>query len=379
MTTHPFDAKKLDALMEEAGMDLVLATTRHNVRYLTGGRYHHFFARSTRLGMSQYLAVVGLPRGRFQDAFYTGRRQEQRELKQAPLWIAQQYFGVWETKSAAALTVDAVKKLGLERGTIGVEMPFLPADAYVIIQQGLPHARLADVTALFGELRAIKTAEEIASLREAHEAVAEAIQATFRWGSDGVTTQALNDHIRVEIEQRGPDFVYCFTTAGPSVLRAPSTQVTWRRGHVLELDAGGELRDYISDIARMGCMGKPSALADDMLQQILAIQDRIRSMVKPGVPCAEIYREGDRLFKASPFAAGGGAFEAHGLGVVTHEPPVIRPTNPRPLEAGMVISIETDFEHLDVGRVKIEDTVVVTPNGPEGLGDLGRQWTIAEG
>jgi Xaa-Pro aminopeptidase len=378
MTTYPFDAKKLEALMEEAKLDLLLASTRHNIRYLTGGRYHHFFLRSTRLGPSQYLAVAGLPRGRFQDAFYVGRRQEQRELQAMPLWIGQQYFGIWETKSTAGQTVEAVKKLGLETGTIGVEMPFLPADAYVAIQQGLPHARLVDATALLGELRAIKRPEEIAILREAHEAVAEAIHATFRWGRDGVTTQALNEHIRPEIEQRGPDFIYCFTTAGPSVLRAPSQQ-RWTRGNVLELDCGGELRDYISDIARMGCMGKPSPLADDMLNEILAIQERARALVRPGIPCAEVYLEGERVFKASRFAAGGGAFEAHGLGIVSHEPPVIRPNNPRHLEAGMVLSIETDFEHPEVGRVKIEDTVVVTPNGPEGLGDLGRQWTIVDG
>lgn len=378
MTTYPFDAVKLEALMEEARMNLLLASTRHNIRYLTGGRYHHFFLRSTRQAASQYLAVVGLPRGRLQDAFYVGRREEQRELKEHPLWIGQQYFGVWETVSAAGLTVDAVKKLGLEGGTIGVEMPFLPADAYVAIQQGLPHARLVDATPLLGALRTIKTDAEIATLREAHEAVAEAIHATFTWGRDGVTTQALNDHIRAEVEQRGPDFIYCFTTAGPSVLRAPSQQ-RWTRGHVLELDCGGEWRDFISDIARMGSMGKPSALADDMLNEILVIQERARKVVKAGVPCSEIYLEGERAFKASRFAGGAGRFEAHGLGIVSHEPPRIRPDNPKPLEANMVLSIETDFEHPEVGRVKIEDTVVVTPHGPEGLGDLGRTWTIVDG
>ena len=305
MMTYSFDAKKLEVLMEEARMDLVLASTRHNIRYLTGGRYHHFFLRSSRQGASQYLAVVGLPRGRFQDAFYVGRREEQRELRDHPLWIGQQYFGVWETRSAAGLTVDAVKKLGLEGGTIGAEMPFLPADAYITIQQGLPHARLVDVTPLLAELRTIKSDAEIAIMREAHEAVAEAIHATFLWGRDGVTTQVLNDHIRAEVERRGPDFIYCFTTAGPSVLRAPS-QKKWTRGNVLELDCGGELQDYISDIARMGCMGKPSALADDMLNEILAIQERARKLVKPGVPCSEIYLEGERAFKASRFAAGGG-------------------------------------------------------------------------
>ncbi len=375
---YPFDAEKLEALMAEAEMDLVLVTTRHNIRYLTGGRYHHFFARSTRMGTSQYLSVVGLPRGRFQDTFYVGRRQEERELKDQPLWMEQQYLGVYQTWSAASLTVDAVKQLGLEKGTLGVELPFLPADAYVAIQQGLSHATLVDATELLGHLREIKTEQEIAILREAHEALAEAIHATFHWGHDGVTTQALNDHIRVEIEQRGPDFMYCFTTAGPGVLRAPS-QMQWKGGQVLELDAGGELQDYISDIARMGCLGKPAAVADEMLQEILSIQERVRALVKPGTPCAEVHLEGDRAFQASQFAGGAGRFVAHGLGVVTHEPPVIHPDNPRPLEAGMVLSIETDFEHPEVGRVKIEDTVAVTPDGAEGLGDLGRTWTIVDG
>lgn len=378
MMTYPFDARKLEGLMEEARLDLLLASSRHNIKYLTGGRYHHFFGRSTRQGNSQYLAVVGLPRGRFGDAFYVGRREERRELAEMPLWIGTQYLGVWETLSAARLTADAITKLGLTTATIGVEMPFLPADAYVAIQQALPHARLVDCTALLGELRAIKTPEEITIMREAHDSVAEAIQATFRQGRDGVTTETLWDTIRVEVEERGLHFIYCFTTAGPSVLRAPSRQ-PWRRGHVLELDCGGELRDYIADVARMGSMGKPSALADDMLNEILAIQAKARALVRPGTPCSEVYLEGERAFKTSRFADGGGRFEAHGLGIVSHEPPRIRPDNTRPLEAGMVLSIETDFEHPQVGRVKIEDTVVVTRHGHEGLGDAARHWTVVDG
>jgi len=38
----------------------------------------------------------------------------------------------------------------------------------------------------------------------------------------------------------------------------------------------------------------------------------------------------------------------------------------------MVISIETGIRHPEVGYVKIEDTVAVTPSGCEGLGGLGR-------
>lgn len=46
----PFDAGRLERLLAEQGMDAVLASSRHNVRYLTGGHYHHFFARTQRLG-----------------------------------------------------------------------------------------------------------------------------------------------------------------------------------------------------------------------------------------------------------------------------------------------------------------------------------------
>jgi hypothetical protein len=51
----------------------VLAHTRHNVRYLTGGYYYHFHANSTRMGRSQYLPFVGIPRARVQEAFYVER------------------------------------------------------------------------------------------------------------------------------------------------------------------------------------------------------------------------------------------------------------------------------------------------------------------
>ncbi|KIZ46788.1 hypothetical protein OO17_06205, partial [Rhodopseudomonas palustris] len=38
----PFDTGKLDRLMDEAGIDVIVATSRHNVQYLLGG-YRFFF------------------------------------------------------------------------------------------------------------------------------------------------------------------------------------------------------------------------------------------------------------------------------------------------------------------------------------------------
>ena len=76
-------------------------------------------------------------------------------------------------------------------------------------------------------------------------------------------------------------------------------------------------------------------------------------------------------------------FVAHGMGLIPHEAPRLTATGPipypakhakRPLETGMVLSIETHVKHPDVGFVKLEDTVVVTESGWEAFGDWGRGW-----
>jgi hypothetical protein len=39
----PFDAAQLDALMDEAGIEVLLATSKHSIQYLLGG-YRYFFS-----------------------------------------------------------------------------------------------------------------------------------------------------------------------------------------------------------------------------------------------------------------------------------------------------------------------------------------------
>jgi Xaa-Pro aminopeptidase len=74
------------------------------------------------------------------------------------------------------------------------------------------------------------------------------------------------------------------------------------------------------------------------------------------------------------------------MGLVSHEAPRLTSTGPvpysaydadRPLEAGMVVSIETTMKHPKRGFIKLEDTVAVTEHGYEGFGDKGRGWNRA--
>jgi Xaa-Pro dipeptidase len=50
----PFDATQLDRLMDEAGLDVLMATSKHNVQYLLGGHRSFFFDNMDAIGSGRY-------------------------------------------------------------------------------------------------------------------------------------------------------------------------------------------------------------------------------------------------------------------------------------------------------------------------------------
>ena len=85
-TETPFDTAKLDRLMGEADLDVLVVTSRHNVQYLLGGYRFFFFDVMDAIGVSRYLPVVVYQRGRPENTFYVGNRMEgfERELGTIP-------------------------------------------------------------------------------------------------------------------------------------------------------------------------------------------------------------------------------------------------------------------------------------------------------
>ena len=370
----PFDAAKLDRLMAEAGLGLVLASTRHNVRYLSGGYYYHFHANSTRMGRSQYLAFVGVPSSRVRETFFVGRAEERGQMEAESLWIAERIDAVRGTVSAAEGAVKALRRLGLTSGRIGVEMPFLPADAWLALKAALPDVDLVDATPLLNELRAVKSDSEIEILRTAYAGVAASIQAAFRGSRPGDTTRDIARRVERAMAERDISFLFALVCAGPGFLRAPSS-ARWEPGQVLHIDAGGTVQDYVADICRMGCIGEPCPLAKELHAACLEVQAAARARVRAGVSCGDVLRAGRETAGGYGFSKYA-RFVVHSIGMVSYEEPEFTPESTRTLEKGMVLSIETDFLHPEVGHVKIEDAVVVGETGCEGLGDTGREWQV---
>jgi Xaa-Pro aminopeptidase len=366
--------------MRQAGAEVLLASSRHNLRYLTGGYCYPLYAWDAHTRGTQYLPFLAVPESRLEEAFLIGRPGEGEALQEAGGWLRRCHeSAAIGTRPAAARAVEALKGLGLEQGGIAVELPSLPADAFQTLVEGLPRARLLDAAPILDHLRAVKSPRELRILREAARRNLEAVAAVLASGRDGESTAEVAARVAREFGRRELHFLYALVCAGPGFFRIPSPRRRWTRGNPLHIDTAGLLDGYIAETCRMGCLGPPSALAERLLRGCLELEEAVLPELRPGLPAGELQRRGDDFLKAQAHPPGGrGRFIAHGIGLVHHEDPVIETGRSEPLEAGMVLSLEMELLHPDAGHVKLEDLAAVTPSGGELLSPAARQWQVSE-
>jgi Xaa-Pro dipeptidase len=374
----PFDTNKLMALMEKFEFDLLLVSTRHNTRYLTGGYYYPLYMWDAHARRTQYLSFLGIPRGGLGESFFVGRPGETEVMREAEVWIPQCYEGERiASLSAAAALVDVLKQRNLAAQRIALELPSLPADVFEMLKSRLPQAEFFDAVPMMDKLRAVKRPEEIERIREGTKNNQEALAAVLTSGRDGATTAEIAHRVAAEFGKRGLHFLYALVCAGPSFFRAPSEKRLWRRDRILHIDAGGMTGGYIVELCRMGCLGKPSGLAEDLLQGCRDLENAVLGTLRPGVKAAAVQRRGDGFLKGYPLGEYG-KFVAHGIGLVHHEDPVVDTNSSDQLEEGNVLSIEMEFRTPEVGHVKIEDMVLITKTGNEVLSPEGNDWFISD-
>lgn len=371
--------------MDSAGVDLVLCTSKHNVQYLLGGYQFFFFAHMDAIGISRYLPALGYPKGHPERAFYIGNIQENWQQEFEPLWTPTIKNNAWTSEDVATYAAAYIGALNLGSSTIAIEQSFLPADCFKSLRRLLPGAEFVEALPILEDLRAVKQAWELDLIKKASEAVVDSMLAVFSATGHGTTTAEVAEALRHEQIQRGLNFDYCLASTGQSFNRYPS-DAKWEAGNGICLDSGGNKLGYIGDLARMAVMGRPTPLMVEILEEIAAVQMAARMPIRPGALGREIF---DRAMTemASCAHRASASFIAHGMGLVSHEAPRLTSSGPvpypashaeRPLEVGMVLSVETSVQDARAGYVKLEDTICVTETGWEAYGDYGRGWNLAE-
>jgi Xaa-Pro aminopeptidase len=381
-----WDAAKLARLLDDEAIDVMLVASPHNLRHLLDGYEYFLYARAGQLGLSRYQPLLGCMADNLEGSFYVGAGNEAWGVETEPLWVPELFLSAWSPGDAAQIAAEQLRRRGYETAIVGVELSFLAAEALLTLEQKLPGARFVEVGHLLEELRAVKRPDELASMRAAGEGIVNSMLATFELISPGVTKLDIVEQYRRELTSRGLTFDYCLVTVGDDLNRAPSERKL-RAGETLSLDSGGELEGFVADMARMAVAGEPTPALEEALAAVEYVQAAARRAVVPGRAGDEILAAAGRALAELPQREHMG-FLAHGMGRVTHEvprlanggsPPYAASHVERPLEPGIVLSVETQLANERLGFVKLEDAVIVTADGCEAIGDVGRAWNRVNG
>ena len=279
-TSPPFDSARLDALLDEAGMDAVVISSKHNIQYLFGGYRFFFFDHFDAIGVSRYLPILIYVKGHPDQSTYIGHGMEAYEKELGKFWTP-----AFQTSStsfdSARLAANHLAKLAPKLKRVGVERAFLPADAAELLARELPGMTFVEAHLPLERLRARKTREELDLLRLASELVVDSMLAVIASHGPGATKAELVEALRREEVNRGLTFEYCLITAGTSRNRAPSDEV-WGAGDILSLDSGGNYKGYIGDLCRMAIQGEPDGELQELLGEVDAIQMAARKPIRAG-------------------------------------------------------------------------------------------------
>jgi Xaa-Pro aminopeptidase len=149
----------------------------------------------------------------------------------------------------------------------------------------------------------------------------------------------------------------------------------------LLLDWGATGRLYKSDITRiiltrklLGTNGSAAKEIESRLENLYTVvlrgQEIAISMIRPGVQARDVDRAVRAHFEQhgvnDKFNHGLG----HGIGLQIHEGPMLRSNSDDVLTAGNVVTVEPGVYFPGFGGVRIEDDVLVTPDGCEVLTSL---------
>ncbi|MFB3825282.1 MAG: M24 family metallopeptidase [Bryobacteraceae bacterium] len=333
--------------LAERGLDGLLLATGANLRYLSG------FTGSN----AMLLVAAGGEAILFTDPRY--RIQAHAEVS-CRTRVASGPLTPEVVKAVAKLRI---RKLGFERARFSY-------DGYDQLRSRLPlKTALEPVAGVVEARRMVKSAAEIALIRQSMEIAVKAFEQSIRHARAGMREFDLAaeiDHHMRRLGAEKPSFETIVAAGARSALpHASPTAARLEPGALVLIDMGAQLEGYASDMTRMLSCGPPPAKARKLYRAVIEAQQAALAAVRAGVSSAHPDRAARRVLRAHGLERAFVHSTGHGLGLEIHEAPRLGRREKIRLQAGMTVTVEPGAYLEGYGGVRIEDTVVVTQTGCE--------------
>ena len=347
---------RLRQAMTEHPIDALLVSSPKDIYYLTG-----FVGHDSVLMVADTAAVI-----------ITDSRYDE-------------FLDPWRGTSVAEVVMgtrhrleDSVAAQCKSRGVwkLGIEAEWLTVSARTKVTAALTQGQVVDTVGLVGRLRMVKDELELAAIARAGAIQCDALNAALSRFEHGMTERELCAVLEYEMKTRGasgPSFD-TMVLAGPNsaIIHALTGETRIDQGTLL-IDWGAVFGGYCSDMTRTFAVGGFPEKVREIYDIVAEAQQTGIDACGPGKTCAEVDAAARSIIHRSGYGEFFGHGLGHGLGLDIHEDPYFNElATDIALQVGMVMTVEPGIYLPGIGGVRIEDDVVITPEGCRVLTDFPR-------
>ncbi len=356
------------SLMKEAGLNVILLAKPANIFYLTGDGRLCAYAMITQDGK----VAMGVPKTDVEDVIRIARFDR--------------IIGFEDEVGMIHSIAHHFEHFGIKEGTVGLEYTYLTQSMMAMLTH--PHAKpegifAKDCTHILSELRMVKEDEEIKRIRRAAIVAEKGMEAAIKAVKPGVTESQVAAKAEYAMRQAGAEkFWQTYVSSGPrtNVAHGLPTRRKIKKGDLVMIDLHPIVNGYSADICRTVCAGTPTPAQQAAFDLYLKAQQATIAKVKAGVGMVELEQTLHGILREG----GCGKYifgpPIHGVGIEFEESPLPPghaffhgEKEPPPLKTNVVIAVGNCGLYKGPWGVRVEDTIVVGPDGPRVLTKYPRE------
>jgi Xaa-Pro aminopeptidase len=266
-----------------------------------------------------------------------------------------------------------VAKAAMERSIrrLGYDAAHLTCARLDELSEAAPDLDLAPASRLVEQLRAVKSPSEVDCIRAAAALADRALAHIASLLRPGARERdiALEGEFLMRREGAEAAAFDLIVASGPrsALPHAQTTQRELQPGDLIVVDIGARVDGYCSDMTRTFAVRSASSQAREMYELVYQAQRAAVAALRIGVSCGEVDSAARSIIEQAGYGEAFGHALGHGVGIQAHEAPRLGPGEETKLAPGHVVTVEPGVYRSDFGGVRLEDLLVVRPDGPETL------------
>jgi Xaa-Pro aminopeptidase len=353
----------LRLLLRDRDLDAVLLSAAADVRYLSGFRGDDAVLLVSR----EHALICGDSR------FWAQIASEVRD------------FALVRSEGGPALLADALAAWSAADGRaererrLGFQGDVVAYAGYRRLRR-LFGGRLVNVGERVSALREVKDAGEVGLMRTAAAIADAALEDVVTAGLRGRSEREVAWAIEQAVRNGGAEAVafatIVATGAQGALPHAIPGDATIADGDLVVIDMGARFDGYHSDITRTFAAGRPASDERAVYDIVHAAQLAGLAAVRGGVACGAVDTAAREVIEQAGYGAYFGHGTGHGVGLEIHEKPRVGKRSGERLAPGMVVTVEPGIYLEGRFGVRIEDTVVVTPEGCDRLTQFPKELRV---